>query len=266
MAYSGATLDVNTVLQRLQQSARDQGFNCKSLAEQSGMVLPIFTREASRADAPRVYISTGMHGDEPAGPLTILHLLEQEFFSREIDWTIFPMLNPAGFKLNQRENHKGIDLNRDYLNPETKEIKAQIDYIEDQKVWDLALILHEDWESEGFYLYDLPTKLTEGWAKTIVDKVATKCPIDLTPEIDEMSASDGIISPRLDSINREKKLQGSWPEAIYLYEKEKISGTYTFEAPSSYDIPTRVAALGTAIQTSVELLQSADSENISKSF
>ncbi|MCZ6801249.1 MAG: hypothetical protein O7F12_12260, partial [Nitrospirae bacterium] len=160
--------------------------------------------------------------------------------------------------LNQRENHMGIDLNRDYLNPATKEVIAHINYIEEQEPWDLSLIIHEDWESDGFYLYDKPTDLTDGWAKTIVERVRKVCPIDLSEAIDKMSSSEGIISPRFENIKEDPKLKGQWPEAIYLFMTEKVRGSFTFEAPSSYDMPTRIKALETAILTSVELLSTAE--------
>lgn len=255
MPYTGETLDVNTTLQRLHKAATDHGFTCEPLVEQAGTIIPLFSKAADRPNPPRVYISTGMHGDEPAGPLCVLDMLEREQFSQEIDWTIFPMMNPAGLRLNQRENHKGVDLNRDYSAPETKEVRAHVAYIENSEPWDLALMLHEDWESDGFYLYDKFTDLTEDWAKTIIESVGRVCPIDLNDTIDEMSASDGVISPKNIDVNEDPKLKGRFPEAIYLHLSGKTGGTYTFEAPSAFDLPTRIEALQTAISSSVELMK-----------
>lgn len=256
MAYTGERLDVGATLQRLNEAADEQGFDRFTLVEQAGTIIPYFTRKAKKEGAPRIYISTGMHGDEPAGPLAILDLLETGQFCDAIDWTLFPMLNPAGLKTNQRENHQGIDLNRDYKEPETKEVQAHIEVIEQSDPWDLALIVHEDWESEGYYLYDLPTELTQGWAPKVIESVSRVCPIDLGEQIDEMSAKNGIISPDMDNIDTEPKLMGSWPEAIYLLNEEKIHGTYTLESPSSYDLRTRMDAHKAAIRTCIDLLLS----------
>ena len=145
-------------------------------------------------------------------------------------------------------------LNRDYKDPETKGVKAHSDMIEKAQPWDLALIVHEDWESEGYYLYDLPTSLTEGWAPKIIEAVNRVCPIDLSESIDEMKAKGGIISPRFEDIDTDPKLMGHWPEAIYMHMAEKIRGTYTVEAPSSFDLITRIQAHKAAILTSVDLL------------
>lgn len=257
MPYNGETLDVNSTLLRLNQAARSSGFAAESLFEQDGFIVPVFTRPAFDKEAPRVYISTGMHGDEPAGPLTVLDLLERDQLCRNLDWTVIPMFNPAGLKRNQRENHQGVDLNRDYRTPTTQEVVSHQTFIENAKRWDLALVVHEDWGSDGFYLYDVPTALTRGWSKSIIETVRAVCPIDLSSAIDEMPAQGGIITPNFALIDEDPKLSGQWAETIYLHMAKKIRGTYTFEAPSSYDLPTRIQALKTAILKSVELLTDA---------
>ncbi|MDG2168391.1 MAG: M14 family metallocarboxypeptidase [Opitutales bacterium] len=254
MAYTGETIDVDATLQRLNKAASERGFDCFSLVEQDGTVVPYFTRAAKTESAPRIYLSAGMHGDEPASPLSVLDLLENDLLGMGVDWTIFPMLNPAGFRINQRENHQGVDLNREYKAPTTKEVKAHVEVIEQSEPWDLALIIHEDWESEGYYLYDLPTELTDGWAPRIIEAVSRVCPIDLSDSIDEMSAKGGIIAPRLEDIDTEPKLMGHWPEPIFMHAEGKIRGTYTFESPSSFDFTTRIQAHNAAILASVELL------------
>ena len=255
MSYTGETLDVSATLQRLNRAAHHHGFSTETLAEQAGTIIPIFRRTPGKPGSPRVYISTGMHGDEPAGPLALLDLLETEQFSQDIDWTLFPMLNPIGLRLNQRENHDGVDLNRDYKTKDTKEIQAHTDYIDASESWGLALAIHEDWESDGFYLYDLPTKITAGWSKIIIEKVSKICPIDLGSKIDDMKAHGGIISPDIGSVVEDSKLAGHWPEPIYLQMTSKVRGTFTFEAPSSYDLPTRINALKTAILSNIELMR-----------
>ena len=240
MAYTGETIDVSTTIRRLNQAAKKEGFECFSLVEQAGTIIPYFTRTANQVGAPRIYISSGMHGDEPAGPLAVLDLLESEQLCHDIDWTLFPILNPAGLSRNQRENHEGVDLNRDYKEPETKEVKAHVEVIEQSDPWDLALIVHEDWESEGYYLYDLPTELTQGWAPKIIEAVARVCPIDLSDTIDEMKAKNGIISPRFEDIDTDPKLMGHWPEAIYLYLEEKIDGEFKMSAFCTMNLSAKI--------------------------
>ena len=125
MAYTGERIDVSTTIQRMNQAAKQEGFACFSMVEQSRSHHSLLHSSGSNQEsAPRIYISSGMHGDEPAGPLAVLDLLESEQLCHEIDWTLFPILNPAGLARNQRENLEGVDLNRDYKEPETKEVRG----------------------------------------------------------------------------------------------------------------------------------------------
>ncbi len=100
----------------------------------------------------RVYISTGIHGDEPAGPLAALQLLQEDCWPKDAALWMCPCLNPTGFPLNRRENAQGIDLNRDYRHLETAEVQAHTSWLQRQPAFDLTLCLHEDWESRGFYI------------------------------------------------------------------------------------------------------------------
>ena len=70
---------------------------------------------------PRIYLSTGIHGDEPAGPLAALRLLQENQWPANAELWFCPCLNPMGFVLNRRENDQGIDLNRQYRHLETAE-------------------------------------------------------------------------------------------------------------------------------------------------
>src|SRR5210317_1801497 len=47
-------------------------------------------------EGPVVYLSAGIHGDEPAGPLALLDLMREGFFTPHIDWALCPALNPTG--------------------------------------------------------------------------------------------------------------------------------------------------------------------------
>src|SRR5204862_2637245 len=103
----------------------------------------------------RIYMSTGIHGDEPAGPLALRQLLQQNQWPAEACLWLCPCLNPTGFPLNRRENAEGEDLNRDYRHLVTDEIRAHVAWLKRQPKFDVTPCLHEDWESTGFYLYAL---------------------------------------------------------------------------------------------------------------
>lgn len=67
---------------------------------------------------PRVLITAGFHGEEPAGPIT----LATRFASiaayakkRGVGLTVFPCVNPSGFELRTRYNASGEKPNNDFL-------------------------------------------------------------------------------------------------------------------------------------------------------
>ena len=77
---------------------------------------PLFcVRSPALQKSGGIYLSTGIHGDEPAPPLALLALLEAGVFDARAIWFLCPLLNPDGLARRTRENAGGIDLNRDYL-------------------------------------------------------------------------------------------------------------------------------------------------------
>lgn len=204
-----------------------------------GLSLPVLMRPPSRqsVDARRIYISTGIHGDEPAGPLAVASLLRGDALPAEAWLYCCPCLNPTGFPRNTRAAASGLDLNRDYRHLQSPEIRAHVEWLQQQPAFDVAFCLHEDWEASGFYLYELNPDGLRSIATDIVDGVRPVCPIDPSPLIDGREAIDGIISPRIDPA-----LRPEWPEALYLVD-QKTRLSYTLESPSDFELPERVEAL-----------------------
>lgn len=233
--YLGETIDIRQVLGDLEEAAAKYGWTRETFLHTSDYKLLALKREVP-GSSKRIYISTGIHGDEPAGPLAVLQMLQENLWPAEADIWLCPCLNPTGFPANSRENAGGIDLNRQYLNPEAEETKAHIAWLEKQPSFDLCLCLHEDWESNGFYVYELNPDNQPSFAPVIVREVSQVCPIDMSPEIEGRAAEGGIIRPATDPRSRPH-----WPEAFYLFtNKTRLS--YTTEAPSDFILSTRVAA------------------------
>jgi hypothetical protein len=239
--YHGETIDIRAVLREVETAAQAQGWTSEVFHQAADFKWLALHRPAAELrtleSAPRIYLSTGIHGDEPAGPLAALRLLRENQWPRGAEIFLLPCLNPAGFTLNRRENAQGVDLNRDYLDPKAGEIRAHVAWLERQPPFTISLCLHEDWESAGFYVYELNPDGRPSFAKTIVNKVSEVCPIDMSPEIEGRPAAGGIINPSIDPRSRPL-----WPEAFYLImNKTRLS--YTLEAPSDYPLPARVNAL-----------------------
>lgn len=241
-------LDPGEFLTRFRDAAGARGFREELMGYRGDFPLLAFTRR-SMGVHPRVYISSGIHGDEPAPPEVVLNLLEENYFDDRANWFLVPMLNPTGFREVKRETTEGIDLNRDYLKPVSVEVSGHVSWLQKQPRFDLTLCLHEDWEAKGFYLYELSRALNRERARSI-RAAAGKCiAIEPGTEIDGRPIDEeAIIRPESDPA-----LRDSWPEAIYLF-KHHTHLSYTMETPSGIEMPSRIAAMRAAVISAIAQL------------
>jgi Succinylglutamate desuccinylase / Aspartoacylase family len=238
--YNGETIDIRAVLREVKTAAQRHGWTSEFFHESHGFKWLALHRKpevGKRKTEARIYISTGIHGDEPAGPLAALKLIQENHWPKSAEIFLVPCLNPTGFILNRRENAGGVDLNRDYRNPKSAETRAHITWLERQPKFDLYLCLHEDWESRGFYLYEQNPDGKISLAEKIIAAVQKICPIDLSESIEGRPAKNGIVRPNIQPHERP-----DWPEAFYLITQKSRQG-YTLEAPSDFPLTTRVNAL-----------------------
>lgn len=224
------------------KAAEAAGFTATVLAEFEAGPLIVWERSGN---GRRIYLSAGIHGDEPAGPLALLELLRDGFFSDDgTAWTLCPALNPAGLAAGIRENGEGFDLNRDYLLRETLEVATHAAWLDTRSAPDLFVSLHEDWETTGFYFYEI--NLLEDQpqrAEEILSAVATWFAPEKGPEIDGHEVrTDGWIYHAADP-----DLPQAWPEAIYL-AKLGCPISFTFETPSRAALSLRIAAHAAAVR------------------
>jgi murein peptide amidase A len=230
---------------RIEAVARTRGFRVERFGEIAGVPQLALTRR-TRGPRPRIYLSAGIHGDEPAPPLALLNLIDRGVFDARAVWFICPLLNPAGFTCRTRENADGLDLNRDYKAQRSLEIQAHARWLQRQPNFDLAMCLHEDWEAQGFYVYELSSTHRPSLARVMIDSVAPKFPIETATVIDGRPVAEpGIIRPVADPL-----LRDPWPESIYLRAHHTQLG-YTIETPSSRPLAQRIAALETAVEATL---------------
>jgi hypothetical protein len=237
--YHGETIDIRAVLHDIEAAAQKHAWAREVFHEQEGFKWFALHHPSTLNPRPstRIYISTGIHGDEPAGPLAALKLLQENRWPEAAEIFLLPCLNPIGFTLNKRENGNGVDLNRDYRHPKSAEVLAHIAWLERQPQFDLYLCLHEDWESHGFYVYEQNPDNRPALAEKMVGAVGKVCPIDLAESIEGRPAKNGVIRPNIQPHERP-----DWPEAFYLIVNKSRQGC-TLEAPSDFPLPVRVDAL-----------------------
>jgi murein peptide amidase A len=243
--YNGETIDIYSVLSEIDNLARQTSWDPEPLKLSDTLTIPAY-RKSSATGQKHIYISAGIHGDEPASPLSVLKLFQDNRWPEHLNLWLIPCLNPLGFVNNRRANEDGIDLNRDYRAVATNIVRAHTAWLNARPRFTLSVCLHEDWESNGFYLYELNPDLQPSISGAIIREVSRVCPIDLSPVIEGRKAENGVICANPDLTKRP-----DWPEAFYLiHHKTRLS--YTFEAPSDFALPTRIHALATGVRAILE--------------
>lgn len=236
--------DWSTYLTDFGRAAADAGFAGKVLAETSAGPLAVWERGTS---GPSTYLSAGMHGDEPAGPLALLEMVKSGLLPHGVHWALCPAANPTGLALGTRENSDGVDLNRDYRRRSTAEVRAHAAWLESRPAPDLFISLHEDWEARGFYFYEINLGTdTPARAATILDAVRPWFEPDAGHEIDGHSPR----APGWIYHEAEADVPDGWPEAIFL-AKRGCPLSFTFETPSHAPLNQRVSAHLAAVRAAL---------------
>lgn len=109
---------------------------------------------------------------------------------------------------------------------------------------DLFLSLHEDWETSGFYFYEINlTKDKPERARAILDAVAPWFPAEAGAEIDGHEPR----CPGWIYHAAKADIPEGWPEAIYLADLG-YPPSFTLETPSKADLAARVEAHCAAVR------------------
>ncbi|MGI8603906.1 MAG: M14 family metallopeptidase [Verrucomicrobiales bacterium] len=227
--------DAAELLWRWQAAARNAGWKV-TVIHQAGRFPVISCQSPAGPKTPGLYISSGIHGDEPAAPWGLLQWFETRI--RALDdhnIVIVPCLNPAGLAANTRVDGDGIDLNRTFHDTAHPLVAAWRKLL-DGRQFRLAVCLHEDYDAQGIYAYELFQRGQLPLASRLLGPVEKIIGRDLRKSIDARRATNGII--RRSRIP--PKLPG-YPEAIALHLS--CSGhCITFETPSEFSLFLRVKA------------------------
>jgi murein peptide amidase A len=193
-----------------------------------------------------IYLSAGIHGDEPASTEGLYQWAElHSSILREIPIMIFPCLNPWGLQHNRRTDSENRDLNRCFHLDDIPRIQAQKELMRDYK-FRLAMCLHEDYDAQGVYLYEVRNKFTT-FGNELLAAAGYYVPIDARRTIEGRRAEQGWIARKINLIK--------FPfiaEAIYL-ARNHSERTITAETPSEYDLSPRIQAQIAMIQRGIEL-------------
>ncbi len=131
-------------------------------SERTGIQYPIYRFNVNEGARGRICIISGVHGNEIAGPLSLLSLFDNPRFhelAESFHCVVYPLANPTGFDLRQRFDDDGRDLNAVF-----KTTLQSENYEENQAIiadaanylpFDAVITLHEDSDAEHFYMYGL---------------------------------------------------------------------------------------------------------------
>jgi hypothetical protein len=190
---------------------------------------------ASLASSGGIYISAGIHGDEPAASEALITFAEK-YAKRlaDLPLLLFPCLNPWGLRANCRYDADGLDLNRQFHRDDHPVISA-VKRATAPFQFDLALMLHEDYDADGFYLYEI-LRERPYWGEDLLRVARRHLPTDKRKKIDGRRAIDGLIRRRFD---RRRFERIGYPEAIWLHESH-ARHALTTETPSEFALHQRV--------------------------
>jgi hypothetical protein len=201
--------------------------------EAEGYPLMVVQSERHDPKVPSVYLSAGIHGDEPAAVEGLIRWAEASLGKLESwNWMIFPCLNPWGLERNIRCDAEGRDLNRFYDLKKVPQINAQRALMKGCR-FDAAVTLHEDYDSRGFYLYEVAAKRPH-WGESLCAELTPAMDADPRRKIDGHSARNGLIRRRITP-----DLMKGHPEAFLLHFKNSAR-TFTLETPSEKSLEIRV--------------------------
>jgi predicted deacylase len=201
--------------------------------EAGGYPLMVVQSERHDPKVPSIYLSAGIHGDEPAAVEGLIRWAEASLGKLESwNWMIFPCLNPWGLERNIRCDAEGCDLNRFYDSRTVPQINAQRALMKGAH-FDAAATLHEDYDSRGFYLYEVAAKRPH-WGESLCAELASVMGADSRRKIDGHAARNGLIRRRITP-----DLMKGHPEAFLLHFHHSVR-TFTLETPSEESLEHRV--------------------------
>ena len=224
------------LVQRWRAVARASGARLRRFAFAGSDPIFFFETPALGASGG-IYISAGIHGDEPASSEALLAWAEK-YKRRLAAWPLllFPCLNPWGLRRNIRLDAGGVDLNRAFHLDDHPVIDA-LRKVVGLREFDLAVMLHEDYDGEGFYLYEIKRELPV-WGEDLLAVAGAHIAIDPRRKIDGRNARAGLIRRRFDRARFERL---GYPEAIWLHEQH-ARRALTVETPSEFALMQRVNA------------------------
>ena len=228
--------DYRHLVARWRAVALKAGLKLRPLAQDDGFDL-FYVETPPLAGNAGLYLSAGIHGDEPAAPEALLRWAEKNVARlAKMPLLIFPCLNPWGLRNNVRTDSRGCDLNR-MFHLDTHPVVKAVRKITRPHRFKIALAMHEDYDAQGIYLYEV-ARGRLGFGDALLLSAERILPRDPRRAIDTSIAKNGLIRRR---ILPAKFAEMGYPEAIWLHLFHS-ENTFTVETPSEAALELRVRA------------------------
>lgn len=203
----------------------------------------------------RVFLSGGVHGDEPAGAEIMVKTIEMVAKDpkkyEDISFDIVPIVNPWGWSHNIRFNQEGRDINRDFASFKTQE-SAIIKKFVEGKIYDLIIDHHEDPSSKGFYMYQYGNPDTTLSRKVIEAVRGSGYPIEQDVNMIILKTKDGLIDAPMWGLWYMKiTRQLSITNYFRLHNSKDV---YTVETPTILDLKDRLGIHQMALEILINSL------------
>lgn len=224
--------------QLLQRIEALRGRQCEDhvLAEIAGYPI-VLVRRSLRDDVPTALLSGGTHGDEPAGVEAAMAFLQRDIsdWLQYLSFEVLVCLNAHGYVHNARHNMQGVDVNWAWSREDVPEVQVIKEWVRDRR-FEFVCDFHEDWESPGFYLYEMRRDVP-ALSEQITAAVEPICPLNLSAEIEGMKAVRGVVQA---DNKRAERLRGQGiPIELYNGHTDHL---LTLESPTERPLEMRVAA------------------------
>jgi hypothetical protein len=226
--------DYRHLITRWKELARRAEVPLRPFAEADGERL-YHLETPGAATAEPLYLSAGIHGDEVGGTEGLLAWAQSRAKDlRQLPLLIFPCLNPWGLRNNLRLDATGADLNRSFhtSSPVVKGVKTVVG----ARRFAATVHLHEDYDAEGVYLYELSRK--KKWGESLLDAARKWIAPDSRQRIERRLANGGVVRRR---VTPKTFAKVGHPEQIWLFFAH-TDHTLTIETPSEFGLERRAAA------------------------